>query len=30
MKKLIIAALLVAGIATNAQEKKEMPNRANN
>ena len=29
MKKLIIAALLVAGIATYAQEKKEMPNRAN-
>ena len=29
MKKLIIAALLVAGMTTYAQEKREMPNRAN-
>ena len=29
MKRLIIAALLVAGMTTYAQEKKEMPNRAN-
>ena len=29
MKKLIIAALLVAGMTTYAQEKKETPNRAN-
>ena len=29
MKRLIIAALLVAGMTTYAQEKREMPNRAN-